>query len=178
MVAFVLVVAGFAAGSFLWIYGSELAYGPPIRSDGTGYYLYLPALLLDEDVTMERTAARSFEGRTSEMAGVSRVPPHNRYLDKYPVGEAMMLLPLFLLGDATARLWGEAADGFSTPYQVAAAAAGLVYALVGIAQLGFVLLRWFSRPTVVMTLVTITFGTALFHYATYDAVFSHALAPA
>ena len=52
VVAFVLVVAGFAAGSFLWIYGSELAYGPPIRSDGTGYYLYLPALLLDEDVTM------------------------------------------------------------------------------------------------------------------------------
>jgi hypothetical protein len=174
VVAVVLVVAVFAAGSFWWIYGSELADGPPIRSDGTGYYLYLPAVMLDEDVTMEGTAERSFEPHTLAAAGVRRVPPHNRYLDKYPVGEAMMLLPFFLLGDAAARLLGEAADGFSTPYQVAAAAAGLVYALVGLAQLGLVLLRWFSRPTVVMTLVTITFGTALFHYATYDAVFSHA----
>ena len=66
VVAFVLVVAVFAAGSFWWIYGSELAHGPPIRADGTGYYLYLPAVLLGEDVTMERIAERSFEGRTSE----------------------------------------------------------------------------------------------------------------
>jgi hypothetical protein len=174
VVAVVLAVAVCAAGSFWWIYGSELAYGPPIRSDGTGYYLYLPAVLLDEDVTMERTAERSFEGNTSSMAGVRRVPPHDHYLDKYPVGEAMMLLPFFLLGDAAARLAGEDADGFSTPYQVAAAAAGLVYALLGLLQLGLVLLRWFSRATVVTTLVALTFGTALFHYATYDAVFSHA----
>ena len=123
---------------------------------------------------MERTVERLFEPHALEAAGLRRVPPHNRYLDKYPVGEAMMILPFFLVGDAAARLLDEAADGFSTPYQVAAAAAGLIFALVGLAQLGLVLLRWFLRPTVVMTLVTITFGTAPFHYATYDAHFSHA----
>jgi hypothetical protein len=172
--ATVLSVAVCAAASFWWIYGSQLAYGPPIRSDGIGYYLYLPALMLDRDITMERTARRSFLGHTSEMAGVRRVPPNDHYLDKYPVGEAMMLVPFFVLGDAAARLSGATDDGFSRPYQVAAAFAGLTYALLGLAQLGFVLLRWFSRPTVLLTLVAITFGTSLFHYATYDAVFSHA----
>jgi hypothetical protein len=172
--ATVLSVAVCAAASFWWIYGSHLAYGPPIRSDGIGYYLYLPALMLDRDITMERTARRSFLGHTYEMAGVSRVPPNDHYLDKYPVGEAMMLVPFFVFGDAAARLSGATDDGFSTPYQVAAAFAGLVYALLGLAELGFVLLRWFSRPTVVITLVAVTFGTSLFHYATYDAVFSHA----
>jgi hypothetical protein len=174
LAATVFFVAVCAAVSFSWIYGSHLAYGPPIRSDGTGYYLYLPAVMLDHDITMERTAQRSFRGHIYDMEGVQRVPPNNHYLDKYPVGEAMMLSPFFMFGDAAAHVSGAANNGFSTPYQVAAAAAGLVYALLGLTTLGFVLLRWFSRQTVVLTLLAITFGTALFHYATYDAVFSHA----
>ena len=139
-----------------------------------GYYLYLPAVMLDRDITMERTAERSFVDRTGEMQGVQRVPPRDHYLDKYPLGEAIMLVPFFVLGDAAARVVGARTDGFSTPYQWAAAAAGLVYALLGLAVLGFLLLRWFSRVTVVLTLLALTFGTGLFHYATYDAVFSHA----
>jgi hypothetical protein len=35
------------------------------------------------------------------------------------------------------------------------------------------LLRWFDRVVVSLTLVALTFGTNLFHYATYDAVYSH-----
>ena len=34
--------------------------------------------------------------------------------------------------------------------------------------------RWFRRSTVVVTLLAIAFGTNLFHYATFDATFSHA----
>jgi hypothetical protein len=174
--AFLLFVAVCAAASFQWIYGSHLAIDRPIRGDATGYYIYLPAAMLDRDITMERTAARSFAGSTSALqaAGVQRVPPRNRYLDKYPLGEAIMLTPFFVLGDAAARVLGFRTDGFSTPYQWAAAAAGLVYALLGLAVLGLLLLRWFSRATVVLTLLAITFGTSLFHYATYDAVVSHA----
>ena len=45
------------------IYAAHLTYynEPPIRSDGMSYYVYLPALFLDHDVTMVRTAERSFE---------------------------------------------------------------------------------------------------------------------
>jgi hypothetical protein len=176
LVATLLFVSTCAAVSFSWIYGSHLAEGPPIRSDGTGYYLYLPAVILDRDVTMQRTAQRSFGGRTRELqvVGVHRVPPYNRYLDKYPIGEAMMLIPFFLVGDVAAHLTDAANNGFSKPYQLAAAAGGFVYALLGLALLAFVLFRWFSRATVTLTLLAITFGTALFHYATYDAVLSHA----
>jgi hypothetical protein len=171
----VALVAVLALPSFKWIYGSDLAAGPPIRSDGIGYYIYLPAVLLEGDVTLERTAARSFdEGREWQMQGVRRVPPWNRYLDKYPVGEAILLSPFFALGHMAAVITGAERDGFSTPYQVAAAAGGLVFTLLGVAVLGFFLRRWFSTPTVVLTLLGVVFGTNLFHYATYDAVFSHA----
>ena len=108
--AFLLFVAVCAAASFSWIYGSRLAAGPPIRSDGMGYYLYLPAVMLDRDVTLERTAERSFAGRTWEMEGVRRVAPRDRYLDKYPLGEAIMLVPFFVLGDVVARVLGARTD--------------------------------------------------------------------
>jgi hypothetical protein len=174
VLAVVAVFGTLAIASFAWIYGAKLADGPPIRSDAMGYYLYLPAVLVDRDVTMERTAERSFAGRTSEMQGVRRVPPYGRYLDKYPVGEAIMLTPFFGLGHLAAMASGAERTGFSRPYQVAAASAGLVFALLGVMILGFFLLRLVSTGSVVITLLAIVLGTNLFHYATFDAVFSHA----
>ena len=85
-----------------------------------------------------------------------------------------MLSPFFGLGDGIAALTGQPRDGFSRPYQVTAAAAGFVYALLGLALTASVLLRWFRPGTVVVTLLATTFGTGLFHYATYDSVYSHA----
>ena len=174
VLAVVALVVVLAIASFAWIYGSELAAGPPIRSDATGYYLYLPAVLIDHDVTMERTAERSFAGRPGDLQGVRRVPPRGRLLDKYPVGEAIMLTPFFAVGHVAALALGAEANGFSRPYQVAAAAGGLAFATLGMAVLGLFLLRWFSTGTVVLTLLALVFGTNLFHYATFDAVFSHA----
>lgn len=76
-------VAVLGAASFTWIYGASLTYynGPPIRSDGIGYYVYLPAVFLDHDVTLEQTAARSFDGNPAQIPGVRRVPPRSRLLD-------------------------------------------------------------------------------------------------
>ncbi len=167
-------VAVAAIASMAWIYSAGLVSGGTIRSDGVGYYLYLPAGLLDHDVTMRRTAARSFGGDISAAYGVRPVPPHGRLLDKYPIGEAVMLVPFFLAGHLAADAFGSTTNGFSRPYQVAAAAGGLTYVLLGLLVLGNILTRWFARDTVVVTLLAITFGTNLFHYATYDAVFSHA----
>jgi hypothetical protein len=85
-----------------------------------------------------------------------------------------MLTPFFAMGHLGAIVSGADRDGFSRPYQAAAAAAGLVFALAGVAILGFFLLRLVSTASVVVTLLAVVFGTNLFHYATFDAVYSHA----
>jgi hypothetical protein len=46
--------------------------------------------------------------------------------------------------------------------------------MAGLTVLRRLLLRHFSEPVVLATLVTITFGTNLFHYAVYDSTYSHA----
>src|SRR5207249_492872 len=64
LVAVIAAIGAVAIGSIAWIYGGDLTFNeqPVIRADGVGYYVYLPAALLDHDLTMRKTGARSFGG--------------------------------------------------------------------------------------------------------------------
>jgi hypothetical protein len=172
-------IAALMGAAFGWIYAGGLTYdhAPPIRSDGVGYYVYLPAAFLDHDLTMRRTASRSFGGDPTRIPGVRWV--HDRSgkrlpIDQYGIGTAVMIAPFFAAGHLIAVADGASEDGFSWPYQAAAAAAGAVYALLGLALLWRLLARFFEPSVVAVTIVAITFGAAVFQYATYDATFSHA----
>ena len=145
---------------------------PPIRSDAVGYYIYLPAVFLDHDLSLRRTVERSFAGNLRQAGDLRRV--RHGYLGPHQIGEAIMLVPFFAAGHAVAHASGLPRDGFSRPYQVAAVAGGLLYGLAGLALLGAFLRRWFDRRVVAATLFALTFGTNLFHYLTFDAVYSHA----
>jgi len=169
-----IVIAGTAA---LGILSAFLIYtfrwnSPPIRSDGVGHYLYLPAALIDHDLTLEKTVQRDFGGQRPEAAGVNRAET-GRMLIKYPVGEAILLLPFFAVAHLVTRGVGLEPNGFSTVYQYATVAAGLTYMTVGLLALAALLRRTFSPGVTTATLVVVTFGTNLFHYGTYDTTFSH-----
>ena len=150
--AVVAVVGVLALAANAWIYAGDLTYfdGPPIRADGQGYYVYLPAILLDHDVTLVRTANRSFQGDPTNISGVAWVSVHGgapgtrRPLDPHGVGVAILMLPFFVAGHGLAAIAGAPRDGFSWPYQAADVAAGLVYGLLGLVLLAGVLRRWFS----------------------------------
>src|SRR5262249_13157623 len=156
--AVLAAVGVLALAALAWIYAGGLTYyhGEPIRSDGESYYVYLPAVLPDHDVAFVRTAERSVGGGPANSSGVPAGPRHGaaagtrRPLDRQGVGVAILQLPFFLAGHALAVVAGERRDGFSWPYQAAAVAAGLAYALLGLALLASVLRRWFSRATVVV----------------------------
>jgi len=181
--AVVAVVAAAAIAASAWIYAAHLPYYDegPIRSDGVGYYVYLPAFFLDHDLTMRRTGARSLGGDPAYIPGVNwvrtAVPPghpgQTRPLDQFGVGVAVLMSPFFGAGHALAVLTGERRNGFSWPYHAAAVASAIVYVLLGLVLTASVLLRWFSRRTVVVTTLAIAFGAAVIDFASYDATFSH-----
>jgi hypothetical protein len=153
------------------IYSRGYNAGEPIRSDGVGYYIYLPAVFLDHDLSLVRTVDRSVGGSLYKAGDLHRV--EHGYLGPHQIGEAILLAPFFAVGQVIAIASGARRDGFSRPYQGAAAAAGLLYGVAGLALLGAFLRRWFDRWIVGATLLALTFGTNLFHYLTYDAVYSH-----
>jgi hypothetical protein len=169
-----LFVALTGAVALAVIYSRGYAHGePPIRGDPIGYYIYLPATFLDHDLSLVRTVRRSFGGDPENTHTDLRMVEHG-YLGPHQIGEAIMLAPFFAAGHVIAIVSGAQRDGFSWPYQGSAAAAGLFYGLVGLGLLGAFLERWFGRWVVCATLVALTFGTNLFHYLTFDAVYSHA----
>ena len=100
-------------------------------------------------------------------------PGQHEYLDQYGIGEAVLLSPFFAAGYALAVVTNQPRGGFSWPFEATANAAGLVYMLLGLALTASVLKRWFSRRTVGITVVALTFGAAVFDYATFEPTISH-----
>ena len=161
-------LAGYAA-----VYGLRFA-DQPIRSDGFSYYVYLPSWFLYGDPTLERVARDCCGSTFPDWTAITRWPSTGRWVDAHPIGEAVQMIPFFTA--ATALSWWSnlPRDGFSLYYQHGAGLAGLAYFIAGLVILRRLLARHFSDGVVVATLVTITFGTNLFHYGTYDSIYSHA----
>lgn len=144
----------------------------PIRSDGEGYYAYLPSYLIYKDPTMTCVAEGEYK-HDARLFGMNRISVTGYYLDKYPIGEAVLLLPFFLLGHFLSLLLGYPADGYSFFYQHSAGLAGLFYMVLGLFFVKKTLKRYFSDKITTITLFVIVFATNLFHYGTYDSIFSH-----
>jgi hypothetical protein len=170
---FVTIVALCGLAGYLWLF-TRASADAPIRADGYNYYLYAPSWLIYHDTTLDALAQDWNGGAYPDFAGMVRWPGTNRWMNRHPIGVAVLMMPLVVVADLLTRWSNLPRDGFSLYYQHAAALSGLVYCLIGLASLRRTLLRYFSPPATLWTLVTITWGTNLFHYAVYDGAFSHA----
>lgn len=147
----------------------------PIRSDGVSYYEYLPAWIGDGDPTFETLARECCAGYdVEEPVGIHRWPETGRWLAVHPMGVAVLMLPFFLVAHALSWWSNLPRDGFSLYYQYIVGLAALSYFVAGLFVLRRLLRRHFTDGVVLATLVAITFGTNLFHYAVFDSTFSHA----
>lgn len=149
-----------------------------IRSDGMGYYSYLPAAIILQDLSFETLGPiwGVPKGQSVSLRpywGINRHPKTGLLLNKYCIGVAVLQLPFFLVADSIAVWSGYKRTGLSLPYQLAVAAAGIFYLLVGLVALRGVLSRHFSQAVTVATLTTLLFATNLLNYAVYDGAFSH-----
>ena len=169
---FVAFVAVAAIAAYVLIYARGWA-DAPIRSDGYSYYVLLPSAFIYHDLTLDALARDWYDGGYPEFSAIRRWPTTGRWLDATPIGVAALTLPFFLVADALTRWSNFPRDGFSFYYQHAAGLAGLAYFLAGLAVVRELLRRHFSDAVTFATLVTLTFGTNLFHYGTFDATFSH-----
>jgi hypothetical protein len=169
----VLAAALACLAGYVYVYASALA-GPPIRSDAFSYYVYLPSWLLHQDLSLDAVAEDCCGGEFPAWTAIIRWPRTHHWVDAHPIGEALLIAPFF--GVAHALTWWSnlSPDGFSLYYQHAAGLAGLCHVVAGLWFLRRFLRRHFTDPVVASTLAALLFGTSLFHYATFDSVWSHA----
>jgi hypothetical protein len=115
-----------------YIYGARLNW-PPIRSDGIGYHAYLPAIFIDHDLTFKTFKVRIHGlGPIPPWLGFSIYPETGNFLDKYPVGTAILQAPFFLVADGLLILSGKTRGELSPPYQIANIVSGIFYLLLGV----------------------------------------------
>ncbi len=147
-----------------------------ISWDVSGYYLYLPAFFIYQDVEelafMEGILETYHPTADLQQAFVHE-PSGNRVM-KYSAGQAIVFTPFFLL----AHLWASGsgnypADGFSFPYQFMISMGSLIVALLGIWMLLRVLRIWFTLRIAGLTVLAIVIGSNYLNYSAIDGAMTH-----
>lgn len=142
--------------------------------DVFGYYLYLPAAFIYNDlgglgfipeVFTNYSPAGDFHHAVKQASG--------EYVMKYPIGQAILYLPFFLIGHLIALLSSYPADGFSRPYQLMIFVGNFTYALAGLLLMRHLLLKYFSDFTVAAALLLLVFGTNYLNYVAFDGAMTH-----
>jgi len=134
--------------------------GPAIRADGVGYHAWTYAILRGD---------LNFRGLANDTYAFTETRP-GYFWNSYPPGVALARLPVM------AWLVGSGSDfGQPTPAEHAAAAILSAIALLAAAALLFYTCRIIGarRLSANVAVLAVVFGTGLFHYATYDAAYSH-----
>jgi energy-converting hydrogenase Eha subunit A len=143
----------------------------PIKHDVSGYYLYLPSILIYKDVNA------AFLSKNPEVLHAGRFTytkeDNTGYINKYPIGLAFAYLPFFLLAHVASLLFGYTADGYSTLYLIAMAFHPILYLGIGLSYLSKSLLFYFKDTSIILTICCLALGTNLFFYSTFGGNMPH-----
>ena len=149
-----------------------------INSDGMGYYVYLPAIVVDHDTSLNSAVIKIANTQNAdpyaqkEYFGM-RPQTDNFWIDKYPIGVALVQAPFFLGADLLTQITGGVRDGFSSNYQWAIAIAGLLFLQIGMYFAYKVLRKRFGNGLALILLSFLILGTNIMHYAVYEPSMSH-----
>ncbi len=147
----------------LWHGADGAGWKQTIRSDAKGYYGYLQALFIRNDL-----------GREAFVAEYTQPTPSGT-LNKYFCGTSLMMAPWFGIGHAFALNDPEhPQDGTSVHEQKAISVGGWSYLFLGLLALRSLLLGLGVRDKIVAwTLAGLTLGTPLIQYAAMQPGWSH-----
>lgn len=141
-----------------------------IGADVRGYYAYLPALFIHNDLKFENHEVykkdKGYEVWVTE-------DEKGRKFIKYTCGMAIMYSPFFIASHTLAEPLGAKADGFSYPYKVGIIIGSLVYLVIGLIFLSKLLLRYFEDRVVSIALLILFLGSNLFEFETGHLALSH-----
>lgn len=142
--------------------------------DVSGYYLYLPAIFIYDDLYDLKFLPDIIEKYTPSPAADQAYPAANgNRVMKYSIGMAVQYAPAFFISHAVAKMTHFPADGFSLPYQVGIHWGSVLYAILGLFFLKKILEKYFDNKTTGWVLILITFGTNFLNYTTFDAANTH-----
>ena len=150
----------------------------PISWDVYGYYLYLPATFIYDDLGLQnnewisKTREKYKPSSTFYQAAQGE---GNKKIIVYNIGYSIIYAPGFFIANALAPSLGYEKDGFSKPYQISLLITALMFTIIGLLLFRKISLNYFSdKVTAIIILITIV-GTNYFFQSTFDGVMPHNL---
>jgi hypothetical protein len=146
-----------------------------LGADAKGYYAYLPAIFIYDDLNFgffdEIEKKKYF---SENLYYEYRTTFEGQVINKYYSGTGLAQLPFFLLGHLAAYLTDADLDGYSRPYMIWINIGAIIYLLIGL----FFLIRILdfykiSEWNKVLVLLAVVFGTNLFYYTVKEPGMSH-----
>ncbi|MEM9821890.1 MAG: hypothetical protein AAF985_12495 [Bacteroidota bacterium] len=154
-----------------WKYKGNVA---TLSWDVTGYYLYLPAAFLYNDLGQLQFKDQLFETYNPASSFYHAVPLENgNYIMKYPIGLAIQMFPSFVIGGVLAKVMGYPLDGFSYPFQLSISFGSLFVAFIGLWFCRKILLRYFDDQSTALGLLVLAFATNYLNYSAIDGAMTH-----
>ncbi|HRI01500.1 MAG TPA: hypothetical protein PK006_10650 [Saprospiraceae bacterium] len=147
-----------------------------IKSDGAGYYDYLPSLFIHHDLIRYNSPYTKDSSKYHRIIAAGNYSDYNNSykVNKYPVGVAIFELPFFIGAMVYAYLNGDPVDGFSMPFQKSIYYCALFYLFWIIYFLKkFLKLYQIDDSVILLCQALIVFATPLMHYTYFDMAFSH-----
>lgn len=150
----------------------------PISWDVYGYYLYLPATFIYDDLGLQnddwinKTREKYNPSSTFYQATQGK---DNKKIIVYNIGYAFIYAPGFFIANTLASPLGFEKDGFSKPYQISLIFTALLFTIIGLLMLRKISLNFFSDKLTAIIMLIIICGSNYFFQSTFDGVMPHNL---
>jgi hypothetical protein len=129
-----------------------------IWSDATGYYQYLPEIILNGNVTQLPYAVPNGNGMT---------------VDKYTCGVALLEAPWFFITLLYCKIFGLSQNGYSGEYGFSIWLSAVTYAYLGLVFLYSFLRKWFTSIVSLISVLAVYLCTNLYYYTVFESGMSH-----
>lgn len=142
----------------------------PIQYDVNGYYLYLPAVFIYNDIHF-----RFVDQNPHQFDRKYFLYPTSKggYLNKYPPGVAFFYLPFFLVAHGISWLAGLDTSGYSPLYRLSVIFSNVFFGAAALWLLSRWLARYFSTFTVNVTVASVGLATNYFFYTSWVSGLTH-----
>lgn len=149
----------------------------PINADGKGYYAFLPALFIYQDMSysfVDEMEMKYYPEDGSHAKAFRMEQPNGTVVNKCFPGTAIFYLPFFLIAMVVSWIAGLPVDGYSFFFQWAIPFAQLCYLFVGL----LVLKKTFKKMGIsdwmsTVSLLLVIFATNVYFYLVYDFTVTH-----
>ncbi len=150
--------------------------------DAWGYYAYLPATFIHQDLE-NLDSSHVIRSKYAGLAILDKkdpfyyrealIGPKGKPVIKYTYGIALLESPFFFMGHIFAKITHTKQDGYSMPYIIALHVGNFLYILTGLLLLYASLLQWFTKKQSLVTVLLIALVTNLLYFSLFNTGMVH-----